>query len=328
MLTGTRDKRYWPFSSYSIWNMPLGSDAVYVPAGIGEAGSFNVDEEYLVFPDPTDPVVPVFTNGAWGEGRCAQDNYEYSIHLPPDFIVDDARPGYTPNAPGAVLDADGRTIRQMQPISRCEDGGPLTAGWLAEDEDIYGDGILGAHGGSGLSSIGGSIREGELTGPDPIRHALKVNLWGERWLSADDDGHRWPAVHADAGYDDPESGNVYGGEVSALRMGALLAIAPDVHLSSLGLRTAAARKIAWTLQNYGAYVVDNTTQDTHAIAVEAGAVGEFEATFGYDMDSGEGPWYDDMMRIFEALSVVDNNGRSSIGGGGTPWQPLAPPIGN
>ena len=36
----------------------------------------------------------------------------------------------------------------------------------------------GAHGGSHLSSIGGTIRRGELLpGAPPIRHALKLMLW-------------------------------------------------------------------------------------------------------------------------------------------------------
>ena len=46
---------------------------------------------------------------------------------------------------------------------------------------IFGDGIGGAHGGSGLSSIGGSIRLGELLpGAPPIPHALKIEL-GNWW---------------------------------------------------------------------------------------------------------------------------------------------------
>ena len=41
--------------------------------------------------------------------------------------------------------------------------------------DIFGDGALGAHGGSGLSGFGGSVRAGELLpATGPIRHALKL----------------------------------------------------------------------------------------------------------------------------------------------------------
>ncbi len=40
--------------------------------------------------------------------------------------------------------------------------------------DLYGDGAYGAHWGSGLSALGGSIHLGELLSPEPMRHALKV----------------------------------------------------------------------------------------------------------------------------------------------------------
>jgi hypothetical protein len=34
----------------------------------------------------------------------------------------------------------------------------------------------------------------------------------------------------------------------------------------------------------------------------------------------------DFKRLIVELGVVDNNGPNSIGGGGTPRQPLAPPL--
>ena len=48
-------------------------------------------------------------------------------------------------------------------------------GNLPQTIDIFSDGILGAHGGSGLSAYGGSIRSGELSpNAPPIAHAIKV----------------------------------------------------------------------------------------------------------------------------------------------------------
>ena len=56
-----------------------------------------------------------------------------------------------------------------------------TAAGFDNRTSIFGDGIGGAHGGSGLSSIGGSIRLGELLpGAPPIPHALKIEL-GNWW---------------------------------------------------------------------------------------------------------------------------------------------------
>jgi hypothetical protein len=318
----------WPFASSSIWNMPIGSGAVYVPGNIAPRQWTTVDVEYLVFTKASDPVVPFYTNGVWGSGRCSTSVFRYNLNLPADFMVPDARSGWTPNAVAAILAPDGRTLHQMNPVSRCSAGGPLTAGWVAPDQDIYGDGILGGHGGSGLSSIGGSLRLGELTGAAPIRHALKVNLWAHAAVSATGNGHRWPAVTADSFYNDGGNPNHYAGPVPALRMGALLAIPAGVDLNSLGLQTAPAKKLAWTLQNYGAYVVDDTSWDADAFDAQSGVGSEFEATYGMPMEASSGTWLDDVMKLFAALSVVDNNSPTSIGGGGTPLQPLAPAIGN
>ncbi|MFD2270369.1 hypothetical protein ACFS07_02445 [Undibacterium arcticum] len=41
---------------------------------------------------------------------------------------------------------------------------------------------------------------------------------------------------------------------------------------------------------------------------------------------GATPWVRDMQRLVQALYVVNNNSPTSIGGGGTPRQPLAPPL--
>ncbi|TAK57010.1 MAG: hypothetical protein EPO22_12875 [Dehalococcoidia bacterium] len=308
--------------------MPIGRDAAYIPAGLTPASALSIDEEYIVFPSPSDPLRPFYTNGVWGSGRCSTETFRYNINLPDAFVVGDARGRVTPNAVAAILAADGRTLKQMNPVSRCQSGGPLTAGWSAPDQDIYGAGILGAHGGSGLSSIGGSIRRGELTSSEPIRHVLKVNLWGRRWLSRAGAGHRWPAVTADSFFDSADRPDAYGGLLPQLRMGALLALPPDIDVDQLGLATPAAKKLAWTLQNYGAYVVDDTTWDSHALDVEAGVASELRDAYGYNIEASSGPWYQDMMRIFGLLAVVDNNGEDSIGGGGVPRQWLAPPIGN
>ena len=94
----------------------------------------------------------------------------------------------------AVLLPDNETIVQMQPAYRCGYGSPLLARWGASTDggpqnfpnetSIFGGGTFGAHGGSGLSSIGGSIRLGELLpGSPPIRHALKIELGN--WYARD-----------------------------------------------------------------------------------------------------------------------------------------------
>ena len=71
----------------------------------------------------------------------------------------------------AVLMPDGQTVIQAQPFARCTPAGPATALALAPADNLYTNGILGAHGGSGLSSLGGTLRLNELVpgGADPSR---------------------------------------------------------------------------------------------------------------------------------------------------------------
>jgi hypothetical protein len=295
-MPGTRDKYRWPFASNSIWNMPIGSGARYVPAGIEYAGAWNGqitrDNEYIGL-NPNDPLRRL-NNGAL-------------VHVPPSMSHDGSW-----NGCATLLMEDGRSIASGQPLRLSAGGDPSWQYDFTNGQDLYGDGRFGCHGGSSLSGVGGSLRVGELNGADPIRHALKVNLFAQRFLSCSDGGYRWPAFRADA-YMDCSS---YGGDVPALRMGSLLAILPSVDCDAT-VTSRHARKLCHALQDYGAYVVDDTYWDVHAIDLDV------NAEFG---DGGS--FHSDMQRLFQMLSVVDNNSASNVGGGGTPRAPLAPPIGN
>ena len=55
---------------------------------------------------------------------------------------------------------------------------------------------------------------------------------------------------------------------------------------------------------------------------------EFREKYGYDFNGKSGKFYNDFMKLFQALYIVDNNTPNSVGGGGTPRVELAPPIGN
>ncbi len=325
--TSGRDKFLQPFLSTSIWNMPIGSDARYVKANIGKSKQAAADEEYFFQLKDIYPYRPVYAPGAWGKGRCTGTKYmDIAIPVPDDLIVADAtkQPYRTPNNASAFLMPDGRTLVQLSPLARCEKEGSLY-GWRYENVDIYGEGIGGAHFGSGLSSIGGSIRKNELTSNKPIHHALKVIIWAEKYLFYDDKirGYRWPANRSDN-----YAAEKYGGNNYALVQGSLLAIPPQITKKSLKLETPAGKKLFDALQNYGAYIVDDAHEDAHYFAVEQGVPDEFRQKYGYDFNTQSGKFYDDFMKLFEALYIVENNSQNSIGGGGTPRVELAPPISN
>jgi len=320
--------------------MPIGSDAVYAAANITPPSNIAADEDVLIL-TPTAPLTPLATNAAAWQGgvdRCNQSSYpnkstSLSLPIPTDFVLSNTSAGQagTPNNSGAILGADGQTIYSPQPVQRCVAGGPLTylTNVLYPNTNLYTDGIAGAHGGSGLSTLGGTIRMGELvpgsstiiTGvAAPIRHALKFefNTGIFKKFTAN---YVWPATQGGGG-----------GEGSGL----LLALQPSFDFNSL--LTAPGRSIAWTLINYGAYIVDSTGWDAVGICTElsttttAGTTNraevQFQTNWGYAFNqSGTSTdWGKDIATIMNNLQVVTNNGPSSIGGGGTPKQPLLPAV--
>lgn len=335
---GARDPLAQPFERGSIWNMPIGSEAVYVAAGIqpATARGMTIDEDLIVL-TPNAPMLPIYRNNAgWNrqKDRCRiEGGVLFRAPIPEDFFVSpETWDGLTPNSGLAVLMSDGRTIRQTQPFARCEPGFG-TSRYVFDEVDLRGPGFYGAHGGSRLSCIGGTLRVGELVpGAGPIRHALKVNLYAARnlYYDAETGGYRWPAKSADR-----YAARVYGTRgkpVMECRMGALLALPGGMDLDSIRLETQPARKLAQAFQDYGAYVVDDTAWDVYALVTEWGPAGrvqdEFARAWGFPINPAarDTPWARDMDRIFTNLHVVANNGPDRIGGGGSPRVPLAEPL--
>lgn len=338
LAADARDPLKQPFSQTSIWNTPIGGEAEYVHAGIQRAMArgMTVDEDLIVM-TPDAPALDIYYNEAgWNrnKSRCSKDGgLLFRAPVPATFIVSpDTWDGLTPNSGLAVLMPDGRTVKQTQPFARCE-AGFGTSKYAFDDVDLYGEGLYGAHGGSGLSAIGGALRVGELVpGAEPIGHVLKVNVYGARNLFYDDEtrGFRWPARRAD-GYA-AERYATEGDPVRECRMGALLALPPSMNIDEMGFETEPAKMLAQAFQDYGAYIVDDTAWDVYAIITEWGPDGrvkdEFEEAWGFSMTPGDKdtPWGRDMDRIFLNLHVVDNNGPDRVGGGGAPRVPLIEPL--
>lgn len=347
----TRDPQQWPFVWDSIWNIPIGANAQYVPAGIQPAGRMTADEDIIIL-EPDAPQVDVIAHDAgWdlSKTRCGSivTPIEVLINgapIPNAFSTDPGHLGETPNHSAVILMPDGVTIKQTQPFHRCGTGGVAVSQYNSSDDDIKtGDGIHGAHGGSGMSSLGGTIRMGELVPGGVIRHVLKLNLYAKKYLYYDASdstpGHRWPAPRADGYAGDPSHPCSYGGTVSELQMGALLALRTDFDID--GLQTQPAKIIARALINYGGYVVDDTCWDVYALETEWGADGrvidEFEQVWGFpfvtsikstcnDVNDDECKWAKDMVEVFTNLHVIDNNCRTSIGGPGERRTSCAPPF--
>jgi hypothetical protein len=318
--------------------MPIGSNAVYQAANItSPPNSVENDDEIIIF-TPTAPLQEVYYNGCGWQGcdRCDFTDWPitdagFGVPVPTNYVL--PYESGTPNNSGAILLADGQTLRQFNPVQRCAAGGPMTytdeyggsPGSLFPNGNLYTDGIAGSHG-SGLSALGGDIRIGDIVpGNSPIvngvsdvmRHAIKLEYSGE--FNSFGYGPFWPATNADGGNE-----------------GLLVALLPSFNYN--GLQTAPGRSIAWTLINYGAYLVDNPAWNAVSICMEKStmtldgvittAAEEFQTNWGYSVYQYQSniPWVQDMETITANLQVITNNGPNSIGGGGTPSQPLLPPV--
>ncbi|MBU1890774.1 hypothetical protein KJ782_04785, partial [Patescibacteria group bacterium] len=236
----TRCKVLQPFSSTSIWNHPIGDSAVYVPAGLHAGIGVGYDTDHFCYDGQKQLL---FSNEEW-PGVCKGDHFECHVWIPDWYIIPERKKN---NAIGFLL-SDGHSIYQGNPSARCTEGKPVYIGWPVPGdpiEDIYGTGITGGHGGSGLSGVGGTIRLNEITSEEPIRHALKIDIEASRYCSAETGGYRWPAWRADSYALDPDSRyhyDYYGTASPSVMMGSLLALHPEVKIDELGLQTYAAYK--------------------------------------------------------------------------------------
>ncbi|HMH19439.1 MAG TPA: hypothetical protein VK572_14985 [Burkholderiales bacterium] len=364
-LDPVKNSPIWPFASTSPWNTPIGSGAQYVPINLAvpfTAGTPpdtsnwtpmpGISHEYIVLAPTTMPLTDiVYNDAAWtGRNRCLTNTpggVLVQVPIPADYAVPSSL-GDLSNNSAAFLMPDFRTIIQSQPFVLCRPPQTqATSSIVFNYVDVYGDGRWGSHGGSQLSAIGGSIHLGELRPGKPVRHALSIGVDTPVVLhscATANDCFRWPAYVADAGATDPTRG--YGSRnpsaVAGMKMGALLAIPASVDINTLGLKTEPGMMLAWTLQNYGAYIVDSTGGPAFDIDADIGPDGSKEQEFNNDAWSSTSPfsapgqfsqrvnsnmpWTSDVQALMRALWLVDNNGPDTIGGGGTPRQPLAPPL--
>jgi hypothetical protein len=292
--TATRNPVLWPFCSESIWNTPVGSDAIFVDAQIGPFHNLGPDVSHFIETTASDPLVEWYKVEHWGGPRCkvpsSGKSYQH-LHVPNTFIVPDITAHSTPNGACVLLQPDRHTLVQMNPVCRNTSGasiyGDATHGEPQHFEDLYGMGQTGAYGGSGLSALGGSIRPGEWAS-SAFKHALKTELYAHYYYSQAQlpgqlqPGFRWPAVTCDGyafncskpGSKPGKPSPCYNGTVRELQPGALLAVPPTVTVTGLGLVSTPAIKLFHALQDYGAYVVADSAWNSTSIAMEAGVTGD------------------------------------------------------
>jgi len=333
-----RDPLKWPFLSSSIWNTPIGSNAIFHDPKIFHSPfvlphNFFSDDDYFIVTSETDPMTPWYNQGWWGnpdgEAHCnITGQFLRNIRFPVNLTVRQ----FGNNNAAALLQPDNHTIINTQPLYRCSFGSPVLS-LLREDiagqDDIrFGNGTWGAHGGSGLSSIGGTIRLGELLPHSPpIRHALKIQLNATAYYYDKRPGFVWPALGCDGYAFDLKNPHHYGGKDIYLSPGSLLAIPSHIDIQ---LKTQPGKKLLFALKNYGGYICDNTVANRGTLGTEHGVTEEFESTYGYSFNAqpkgSTSQWYNDLLLLFQSLHIVINNSNRTIGGGGIPLQPPSPPF--
>ncbi len=327
-LSRYRDPFEWPFADTSIWNMPVGSGARFVDAGIASrtAEDFAVHHSVVILTPGEESMSVHSFPGGWNDDRCRKGEILGQFPIPEDFLV--PYTGENTADPVAVMEPDHRTLAQGRPFHRCAGNDYATSKyWSTTEVDLYGSGIQGAHAGSGLSAIGGTIRLGEFT-KGIIPHALKIVMSGATYYHYDSvsdttPGYRWPAVQADA-----DAQVKYGGANPAFCPGALLALRPDFDTALC--TTVPGRILARALMKYGGYIVDDARRDAFGLSLEWSPGGrveeEFRQLYGFDMEqqSAGHPWTKDLEAILTRLFIIDNNSPDSIGGGGIPLTDPAP----
>jgi hypothetical protein len=297
-----RDPWLWPFASSSEWNTPIGSGAQFAPDNAPitqDVTGGNADIHAGTWSHPLylstlqDPIKQVVDN---------ENKRVFSAHIPPG-----ARPDPKADAHMYVVEPDKHYVLEMYGTKIQPDGNIQTV--RAFVIDLYGDGMH-FHDGSKFpgiramdaSGFGGLIRAWELKAHS-IHHALTFLLPFSRLKH----GPVWPSAREDYwGFRD------YKGNVP---IGTLIAIPPNVDITALGL-TPSGLVLARALQDYGAYCDDSSGYNGILLSAEGATEGMPELE----------QMRKDFITLHRYLRPVTNNTPASIGGGGAPRQPPAPPL--
>ncbi|MEY4385374.1 MAG: hypothetical protein RLY20_657 [Verrucomicrobiota bacterium] len=224
----------WPFSSASIWNHPLGSEAKFSPV---PGKTFLADgpltnalrQRRPILGSPADPLRRIWVNGeARTDARLAE------VNLPGANISDSwvlLQPGrrYALELRGVTVRANGDL--EAQAIARTDLAGPGADETASEAKPL------------GLSNLGGLLRAGELE--NGICHALscripRPQLGGRNNFQTP--STVWPATGGDAA------------SAEFLNVGTLLALPPDVNIAAKFGTNGPAYELARAMQDYGVYV--------------------------------------------------------------------------
>lgn len=250
-----------PFSSASAWNQQVPTGATYTPlnwptsTGYNYAVTWSHDSPPVYVASSSDPVVQISVPASWG-----WPGGTVSVHIPAGATGAPGGVGeQNPDAPIIVIDGD--TVYNFWRFDRTSNT-TATAQAYGEANVVTGTGWGTSSQGAGIVAAGASELGGLLvqaqTDTGTIDHALQLAI-NSSLLKP---GYVAPAVGSDGSN---PNGSVQEGQ--------LLAIPPGTPMPS-GL-SPLGQEVFHALQQYGAYVTDNGTDQT---ALRAQANGYSAAT--------------------------------------------------
>lgn len=319
VYSGSRDLALWPFDTCSPWNHPLGDGAQYETLSSPALWNAAGDARTTAAMNAASWSHPVYAEDPSGgrSGTLTGHNEHGTMMTYHLMLPSGTRPALGDDAHLHLVDVSRTYVYEMYQAT--VSGDAITAVDLIRNE-LRGSGVFDGlaspgkelwHGvrAYGGSAIGGLIRKGELAGT--IRHALAVAVRRAAMnkTTANGMGYVWPASYRDDGWT-----TTYG-STGNLHMGSLLAIAASEDLSALFRREritdTRVQAIAAALKDYGAYVVDATSDNLSFYAEPA-------ALDADSIDTAQ------LSRLLPALRVVGNSDAQHVGGGGRPRQCFAP----
>jgi hypothetical protein len=304
----TRDPAYWPFSSDSPWNTPLGNGAKYdriTASAFNYNGPATIGITQWSWPvfigNASDPIRNFYS----GDGKLVG-----SLRTPAAATPDSRSDGSM-----IVIDSvTGEAVEMWRASKRSNGDWQASA---AANTDLESTGFYSRYHGvraGGMSAIGGLVRKEELQNLNiPHAVALAINKTimnkntpsGKAWV--------WPASWAD-GMTESTAGSSYTGNGNVY-MGSLLALDPNVDITKLGL-SPQGLAFARALQNYGGYITEQGTTNLGFYA-EAAAASVAESNLAAQLT-----------KLVPHIRVVSNNSPTAVGGGGDVRRaPAAPPLG-
>lgn len=319
VIPGSRDLARWPFDECSPWNHPAGSGAVYQAISSPALWTIAGDARTTAAVNSASWSHPVYMEEVrTGVADTLSGNDEQGRAVSyPLMIPAGATPAVGTDAHLHLIDLGRQHVYETYQARRV--GSSIVALDLIRN-DLRGTGIFDGmaspnrelwHGvrAYGGSAIAGLIRKGELGTRIPHALAVAVQRAAMNKNTPNGMGYVWPASCRD------ENWKTTYGSTGNVHMGTLLGLPPKEDRQALFLRERITdprvQVIAAALQDYGAYVVDATSDNISFYAEPAETEAERIDT-------------DQLAKLLPYLRVVANSDPEHPGGGGRPLTCFAP----